>query len=49
MVHSEIILLEIIKLYVNTSGNDVLELSLLEDAFYTFEEILGNNLAVELN
>ena len=49
MVHSEIILLEIIKLYVNTSGNDVLELSLLEDAFYTFEEILGNNLGIPLD
>lgn len=49
MVHSEIMLLEIIKLYVQASENDVLELNLLEDAFYTLEEILSNNLGISLD
>ena len=48
MVHSEIMLLEIIKLYVHSTKESSLELETLESAFYTLEEIAGSNLGISI-
>lgn len=48
MIHSEIILLELIKLYYDTSSGDCLNLDNLEKAFYTIEELAGNFLDIIL-
>ena len=48
MIHSEIMLLELIKLYYKTSDGEDLDLDNLEKAFYTLEELIGNQLNVIL-
>ena len=48
MVHSEIMLLEIIRLYVNSVHDEPLDVENLEKAFYTLEEIAGTNLGIPL-
>ena len=46
MIHSEIMLLEIIRLYVENSKESSIEVEKLKNAFYTLEEIIGNRLAI---
>ena len=46
MIHSEIMLFEIIKLYVEAANKEPLDLHNLEKAFYTLEEIVGNHLGI---
>lgn len=48
MVHSEIMFLELIQLYLEMSQDNTLELEKLERAFYTLEELLGNHLGISV-
>lgn len=49
MVHGEVMLLEIIKLYVDSTKEISLDISKFEKAFYTFEELIGNQLGIPVN
>ncbi len=46
MIHSEVMLLEIMKLYVKTTKEESLELEKLEKAFYTLEDLIGSRLGI---
>ena len=49
MIHSEVMLLEIMKLYVKTTKEESLELEKLKKAFYTLEELIGNRLGIQVD
>ena len=49
MVHSEVMLFELMRLYVHSTKEDSIDLVKLENAFYTFQELIGNQLGIYAN